>query len=1764
MNNPLKVIFKYKNSSGAIQYNPYIFIGNIDTAIQSILNKFTKLPFITTLKTLSKSDIKTLQEFYGSSWYKFFFIYNHLEYSIKNISSSDKKIIQSKLGKDWTSKHLSKYNLQSGGDKENEESDSEDNDDTVHENKDNLDENMDDGDLYEEEEQEKNDELESEGNIKELKEKKQQNKVLDTLIKKSDIKDKKGLTNILSFDSSKNNNFKSEELSEVYNKIYVKLHYIYDDDNILTIKRKICASIINDKVINNDSYILPSRQYFYSQYLDNSQIKTFMIGHRFLKKDELFDIINPVSLPNLDYYYNKNKKTEYIKDLMSLNLIKLEDNNDVILHDINQYIVNNEIFMIDIYHELFELKDYNEINENQIQNLYDTYIKLYFPTIKKTDILQIVNYLNNKSSPEYDIIKINYNKINLELFTKTKPFDIYSNTITNYDTFKYFKNLYITIASIKINIQTDPIDLYLIFENFELTKTIPFMRYHSKNHKSFVKFYTNVSKKEKDFFLKWIENTPVGISIKIFLEKYKKYVTLKIYESGRIEYITQWKEDENITIQDVEETYPTIIGILKNIKRVSGRIKLKIPTVDDFNIEFINAIQTFDIPGNKNINYNIFQVFAKYFFPMISYVSQGENESNKHGAHLIYKRVSKYQQNLTKRIENNIADILRNYEYTQENLIQHVVTQLNISRDDAIKEIDNIKSKYRFYKKKGNKKNKKIDQLPKYKQPGINITIQGTQSDKQVIRISGCRGKFLLNKIILFMSVFIFLFIELILLNKYPAIKKQLEAISKIALKMDDVVVIKDSVSTRSNIKRLVDLDKERFGFTPNPGKSNYSRMCLKEYQPLGFTSKNLDKLRAMGYVYDEKEQNYIYKSKSTKKRKNKYIHNDVVLKAVKLKNKSTGEDIYYVCHPKVNKNKYQFISFQDLSKHPQKMCMPCCNKQNQLESNKPNIRNRYLQCNSQVVKDKNYTNTENILYISKDSNKLTPNRYGLLPSQLDLFLNTLLSKKMILKDTHFLEETTPTYFLKYGMEQNTNSFLNSVGHCLNLTYDQIIKDIKSKLKKDTNEQFFIYLYGGRIKLLFDNAENYIKYIETFEQIDYSYLIDILCYLYNINIFVYKRKFISVDIDDNTTSRIDEIVLDCHLDYNIDDFTDKKRKNIILLQENNYFNPVFEVQKEGNVKNIRTRFLFSYKESNVIEHIMSYYNTSCLNKIGSSDIQNNITNIAINLYKELTSQKNSDYKPIYQIIDNNYKCTGFVLKNNFLINIVPSKTINNLQYIQMDKKQKYIKSFQDTYNYLVKLSKIIDSKFEYKPSNVLYSDKKSNKYHIKYIKCLNNLTIEIIPQLIDEKTLKKMNLYATFFYITNEKIDYEILQGKNNILFDERSMNIKENEYNSESYELLRLEFSNYLSKNTRVKNIVEKIINDSDSGINDKLYKTIENILKGSFNISSTKLSAKELKSYSVNNKRLLCENQKEDICKIAPHCNYYKNKCSFIMQKDMLNLFTNKLVDELLNNPLKKSELLQIDDYYVSNIVNREIFTERNKQQIIREDTVSFKKTLYNVFGKDADPIIGKKINKINLLDKTYIELNEQNKLNFYKTYFIQNIKVNDNTLFRAYANGFFWIKNSYENIEYRNLGYFHPLQTDLSNYMRSITVENLLKLEKDPAKNKLLEKFVKNIKQYSYNLYKYPKLYTIAIPELLALQMQYPDIPIYIYDYNYTKLYILDNVNIVYDYNKKNKVHPKYNEPEFKEKCIHLKFTLLPSAVLKIINIEIMYYIKEKKSK
>jgi hypothetical protein len=73
INEPVKVIHKYKNNNKRIQYLTYIFIGNlvpddIFNTLESISNK----DFYETLNNLSRNKYKEIEDYYGEYWYKFF------------------------------------------------------------------------------------------------------------------------------------------------------------------------------------------------------------------------------------------------------------------------------------------------------------------------------------------------------------------------------------------------------------------------------------------------------------------------------------------------------------------------------------------------------------------------------------------------------------------------------------------------------------------------------------------------------------------------------------------------------------------------------------------------------------------------------------------------------------------------------------------------------------------------------------------------------------------------------------------------------------------------------------------------------------------------------------------------------------------------------------------------------------------------------------------------------------------------------------------------------------------------------------------------------------------------------------------------------------------------------------------------------------------------------------------------------------------------------------------------------------------------------------------------------------------------------------------------------------------------------------------------------------------------------------------------------------------------------------------------------------
>ena len=109
MNNPLKIIHKYKNNNRRIQYLLYILVGSqLSDDIINILNSIKNKTFYDSINLLSKKNLDLLQNFYGKYWYKKLFISVNLNSEINLIkkNTNNKQSIINKLGKEWYKIHI--------------------------------------------------------------------------------------------------------------------------------------------------------------------------------------------------------------------------------------------------------------------------------------------------------------------------------------------------------------------------------------------------------------------------------------------------------------------------------------------------------------------------------------------------------------------------------------------------------------------------------------------------------------------------------------------------------------------------------------------------------------------------------------------------------------------------------------------------------------------------------------------------------------------------------------------------------------------------------------------------------------------------------------------------------------------------------------------------------------------------------------------------------------------------------------------------------------------------------------------------------------------------------------------------------------------------------------------------------------------------------------------------------------------------------------------------------------------------------------------------------------------------------------------------------------------------------------------------------------------------------------------------------------------------------------------------------------------------
>ncbi|AEJ34565.1 hypothetical protein MIMI_R327b [Acanthamoeba polyphaga mimivirus] len=317
---------------------------------------------------------------------------------------------------------------------------------------------------------------------------------------------------------------------------------------------------------------------------------------------------------------------------------------------------------------------------------------------------------------------------------------------------------------------------------------------------------------------------------------------------------------------------------------------------------------------------------------------------------------------------------------------------------------------------------------------------------------------------------------------------------------------------------------------------------------------------------------------------------------------------------------------------------------------------------------------------------------------------------------------------------------------------------------------------------------------------------------------------------------------------------------------------------------------------------------------------------------------------------------------------------------------------------------------------------------------------------------------------------------------------------------------------------------------------------------------------SYILKNNREYCYiNKNKDACNINKHCawNNSKNLCLFNVKRIQLIDFINQVTEELIQNELRASEILRRGEYFVSNIVDYNVFTERPGERIVMASNSNLEKILSELFGKENIPRIGKKRYKFDNT-QTYEQLNFDNPLKETSIWYIQNIIDNNNTVFRAFANTYYWLVHPYDEVSMRNIGYYSPLQTTLSNIYKSQVINWLLQQENQDMIQKISSYIRYNkVEDFVTKLSMDVNTISSGIVELCILSILYETI-IYVNDEYFNVIYVLHPTQgIVYDYKKSKNKFTNENTNLIK-KLLILDSDILPTV---IIRITLMHYILKK---
>ena len=359
--------------------------------------------------------------------------------------------------------------------------------------------------------------------------------------------------------------------------------------------------------------------------------------------------------------------------------------------------------------------------------------------------------------------------------------------------------------------------------------------------------------------------------------------------------------------------------------------------------------------------------------------------------------------------------------------------------------------------------------------------------------------------------------------------------------------------------------------------------------------------------------------------------------------------------------------------------------------------------------------------------------------------------------------------------------------------------------------------------------------------------------------------------------------------------------------------------------------------------------------------------------------------------------------------------------------------------------------------------------------------------------------------------------------FNKTNYELKNEFYNNEGYNLLRLELSLFLKEKPSIRENIKTIVRNE----NLKREVTKDQLRMILFEIISSKLVKKfikkntsskddlvniikelpDLSDYKLKNIRDYCKNNREkNKCNSNLHCLWAGNDCKLQLTVNNALDYINKLIEEMIIDKIKFKELIQEDNYFVSDIINYNTYTQRDDQQIIKTTNFNLKKIMRDLFGKESVPKIGRrnmKKDEINI-EEDYPELIE------FGDQLIQPIMNNSDSVLRAYVNSFYWINNPLYDTESRNLGYYSDLQSQITYLLKAQIIDFVTEnYNKKEYKNSLGSYFKNNNNFFESEINKFRKsmVNSDGKVELLVLSIIY-NYPIIVFDNFDSPLYYFVN--------------------------------------------------------